>query len=289
MKAEQFRNAIAALGTELSPDMIAATQKLIAPLHSLPSETDGVERDQPYGPHERHRADIFSAPDIRDAPVLVFVHGGGFVMGDKRTPGTPFYDNVGRFAVDSGFVGVTVTYRLAPEHKWPAGPQDMALLVEWLHDNIARFGGDPARIFLMGQSAGAVHVASYLAHKQFHRDVGSIAGAIAVSAIYDVAAAHANQFHTAYYGEDRSQYALASLTGGLSETQVPFMATVSEFDILDFQSQSAQFVADYQSARGTYPAMHYLSGHNHLSPALALGSDFDTLGPLVAAFINSRS
>ena len=52
--------------------------------------------------------------------MLVF-HGGGFVMGDKRSTETPFYDNIATFAALHGFVGVTITYRLAPAHQFPAG------------------------------------------------------------------------------------------------------------------------------------------------------------------------
>ena len=54
-------------------------------------------------------------------PVLVFVHGGGFTGGNKSTPGSPFYDNVPLWAARNGLVGVNITYRLAPQHPWPAG------------------------------------------------------------------------------------------------------------------------------------------------------------------------
>ena len=93
----------------------------------------------------------------------MFVHGGGFVGGDKHVPGTPMYDHIGAWAVRNGWVGVTITYRLAPEHTWPAGAQDVAAAVQWVRDNIASYGGDPSRIVLAGHSAGSVHVASYLA------------------------------------------------------------------------------------------------------------------------------
>ncbi len=64
--------------------------------------------------------------------MLVFVHGGGFVMGDKSSAETPFYDNIGTYAAQQGMIGVTVTYRLAPANQWPSGPEDMALIVGWL-------------------------------------------------------------------------------------------------------------------------------------------------------------
>src|SRR6185437_250510 len=88
-------------------------------------------------------------------PVLVFIHGGGFNRGAKSTPGSPFYDNIGLWAVDHGLVGVTINYRLAPQYQWPSGIEDLTLVVAWLKGHIAQYGGDPDKIFLWGHSAGA--------------------------------------------------------------------------------------------------------------------------------------
>src|SRR5580692_10223625 len=65
-------------------------------------------------------------------PVLMFVHGGAFIGGNKRMPGTPFYDNVMLWAVKNGFVGVNITYRLAPPFPWPAGAEDIASAIQWV-------------------------------------------------------------------------------------------------------------------------------------------------------------
>lgn len=289
MLPETIRQQIAALGPDLAPEMMKGTQQLIAAHHGQPDPATKITRDCAYGADERHRADIFTRDGVEDAPVLVFVHGGGFVMGDKRSEGTPYYDNIGHFAAANGWVGVTMTYRLAPAHPWPAGPEDLRDLIDWLAENVATYGGDPRKIVLMGQSAGAVHVASYVAHRQFYPQGGAgIAGALLISCIYDVEAADANSFHIAYYGEDRSRYATASTVEGLIGTDIPFLASVSEFDVADFQKQAADFVGRYGSARGAYPRMLYLTGHNHLSPALAVGSDIDSLGPEIRAFIKAH-
>jgi acetyl esterase/lipase len=60
-------------------------------------------------------------------------------------------------------VGVTITYRLAPEHPWPAGAQDVGQAVAWVTEHISGYGGDRARMVVAGHSAGAAHVAGYLA------------------------------------------------------------------------------------------------------------------------------
>jgi triacylglycerol lipase len=281
-----MRAKLAALGTELTPTLIQSTAALMAS-HAAPADASvSITRDSQYGPDARNRLDIHRQGNPQQAPVLVFVHGGGFVMGDKTSPGSPFYDNIGQWAAQQGFIGVTLTYRLAPAHHWPCGPEDMALAVHWLREHIGAYGGDPQRIFLMGQSAGAVHVAAYTAHAQFHgANVPLIAGAVMISGIYDPTTQPPNPFGTAYYGEAPSTLVGARCTAGLLSTTVPLLFSVSEFDPKEFQSQAAQLAATWHASKGSYPPLEYLAGHNHLSPAQAIGSSQDDLGPRIARFI----
>ncbi|AKS30929.1 carboxylesterase/lipase family protein [Mycolicibacterium goodii] len=105
---------------------------------------------------------------VRRHPVLVFVHGGGFVSGSTRSP---LYDG-SAFARD-GVVLVTVTYRLgiagfldiagAPRNR---GLLDVLAALRWVRDNIAAFGGDPDNVTLFGQSAGATLTAAALTQPQ---------------------------------------------------------------------------------------------------------------------------
>lgn len=279
---------ISSLGTELSPALMQGTQQFFAQRFVGIDSKTAITRDHAYGPHERHRLDVFTADGRRDAPVLMFVHGGGFVMGDKRAPGLPFYDNVGDFAVRAGFVGVTMTYRLAPAHPWPAGSEDVAAAVAWLRTNVAAYGGDPRRIFLIGQSAGAVHVAGYVAHSRLQPGSGpGLAGAMMISGVYDIPKADANQFQRAYYGEEREKWGACSTLEGLAATELPLLFSVSEYDGADFQRQAALVPPAFVQARGRFPRLHWLAGHNHLSPVLAIGSTADTLGPLIKDFIEA--
>ena len=103
-----------------------------------------VERDVKYGPADRNLLDIFQPEAASPArPVLIFVHGGAFVGGNKRGPnGSPFYDNIMLWAVKNGFVGVNMTYRLAPQNPWPAGAQDVGAAVAWVAQNTAARGGE---------------------------------------------------------------------------------------------------------------------------------------------------
>lgn len=282
-----LRAKLEALGRELTPAMLGGTTQLFAGMAKGSDPEVEVTRDLEYGEDPRNRLDVFRKAGAEGAPVLVFVHGGGFVMGDKRSAETPFYDNIGTFAALQGFVGVTITYRLAPANKFPAGPEDLAAVVHWLKANIAQYGGDPDKIVLSGQSAGAAHVAGYVAHKAYHvAEGGGIAGAILMSGIYDTLSCAPNEFHKAYYGDDPAGWGLASCRAGLLNTSVPLMLTVSEFDPEDFQRQAAQFVGAWGVAHGGYPEMYYLAGHNHLSPAQSIGTGIRTTEQLVADFVS---
>ena len=282
----ELRARLESLGADLTPAMLGGTTQLFAEMARGSDREVEVTRDLAYGEHERHRLDVFRKADTKGAPVLVFVHGGGFVMGDKRSTETPFYDNIGTFAALQGFVGVTITYRLAPAHKFPAGPEDLAAVVRWLKANVARYGGDPDKIVLSGQSAGAAHVAGYVAHEAHHAVAGGgIAGAILMSGIYDTLTCAPNEFHVAYYGEDSKDWGPASCIAGLIDTSIPLMLTVSEFDPEDFQRQAAQFVGAWGGVHAAYPEMHYLVGHNHLSPAQSIGSEIKSVERMVAGFV----
>ena len=83
-------------------------------------------------------------------PVLVYLHGGGWVCGSARTHRKLGY----RFA-EAGFLVFNVNYRLAPEHPFPTPFEDCLAATRWAHRESARFGGDPTRVAVGGDSAGA--------------------------------------------------------------------------------------------------------------------------------------
>jgi triacylglycerol lipase len=140
------------IGRTVDPPKTAA---LYAPLQQKEPYADvKVERDIKYGPADRNLLDAFT-PEAASTgrPVLIFIHGGGFTTGNKRSNfSNAFYDNIMLWAVKNGFVGVNMTYRLAPASPWPAGAEDVGAAVQWVADNIGARGGDGARIFLMGHS-----------------------------------------------------------------------------------------------------------------------------------------
>lgn len=280
MKPE-YRAKLREFGLKPQPEMIVDTMAWLGPMIPPLGPEILVARDNRYGPHERNRLDIFRKEGAAGAPVLAFVHGGGFVMGDKAREGSPFYDNLGAAAARAGMIGVTLNFRLAPEHKFPAGEEDLELAVGWLKANVALFGGDPDRIVLMGQSSGAVHVAGYVAHLAAK---GNIAGAVMISGKYDPPTSEVDSGHEAYYGDDPALQAKASCVEGLLASEVPMLFAVNEHDPADFKSQAAMLVGAF-GAQGRYPEMHFLSGFNHMAPAISIGSEIREIEQMVFGFV----
>ena len=281
-----FRHRIDAFGRELTPDLLGGTSMMMAQMFEGMDPQTIEDVDIAYGPDPRHRLDLYREQNIENAPVFVFVHGGGFIMGDKRSAQGPFYRNVGDYAARQGWIGVVPTYPLAPDHPWPAGPEALKRVVEWIGANVAEYGGDPERIVLSGQSAGAVHVASYLAHPAYHAvPGGGVRGAVLMSGLYDTTVGKANDNHRAYYGTDAARYAEANCLPGLLSTQTPLCFTVSEFDPPMFQAEAARTVGAWGEAKGGFPEMHYLVGHNHLTPSQSLGTPVKDVEALLADFV----
>lgn len=98
-------------------------------------------------------------------PIVVFIHGGGFVFGSVRT-----HDALARrIARDAGAVVISVDYRLAPENPFPAAVEDCWTALQWTAEHAVELGGDPARIAVAGDSAGG-NLAAVLTH--LARDAG---------------------------------------------------------------------------------------------------------------------
>ncbi len=117
----------------------------------------GKPHNASFGPESRHGIDIYPATArprgglaAGPAPVLVFVYGGGWTEGRRS-----LYGFLGRAFAARGFCVAIPDYRLYPETRYPSFVEDAALALRWVTDHIAEFGGDPARLHLMGHSAGA--------------------------------------------------------------------------------------------------------------------------------------
>lgn len=275
------------LGQVIDPPKTAA---LYAPLQEKePYQGVKTERDVKYGAADRNLLDVFMPETTSPSrPVLVFVHGGGFIAGNKRGPGSPFYDNIMLWAVKNGFVGVNMTYRLAPQSPWPAAAEDLSAAVRWVADNIASRGGEPARIYLMGHSAGAIHVATYLAHPEFWGPKGNgVAGAIIVSALYDMTSVPASDGTKAYFGADSATYQQRSSFSGLLKAKTPFMIAAAELDPPPFVNQFNLLKDGLCKSEHGCVRSFMLPQHSHMSEVYSINTTDTRLGNEILDFVRT--
>jgi acetyl esterase/lipase len=141
---------------------IADEVPVTAYLHALPRRPRGVERipDVPYpGGHARNVLDVYRpAGGVRDAPVLLQLHGGGWTRGHKRQQALPLVHHLASL----GWIVVTPNYRLAPAARFPAALVDCKSAFAWVRGHVAELGGDPSFVAVTGGGTGA-HLATLLA------------------------------------------------------------------------------------------------------------------------------
>lgn len=160
-----------------------------APLRALNAVVprDGFARAEgiAYGADPRQRLDVYTPRGLAaPAPVVVFFYGGSWKGGERGS-----YLFVAQALASRGFVVVVPDYRVFPQVRLRGFMQDAAAAVRWSRQEVARYGGDPARLFVMGHSAGA-HIATMLAYDDRHLraaglERGAIRGVIGLAGPYD--------------------------------------------------------------------------------------------------------
>lgn len=229
--------------------------------------------DVSYGEHERHMLDI-CLPGEAARPIVLFVPGGGMTAGNKS-----MYAHIPAFFARRGYVGVAANYRLAPDYLFPAGAEDIARAIDWLVDNQDVHQGDVNNIFLIGQSAGAVHMASTVLDKRFQpANQDRIRAVILMSGVYDIVPDHVGGNINLYFGNDADQLRDRSSVNNVAGSTVPVILTVTELEPAFFGESTGAMVKALSARDGKAPQVVWLKGHNHLSPVLNMGSATDQLG-----------
>jgi acetyl esterase len=268
----------------------AVTDSMYLPLLARgPKDGVAVTKDVVYGSHPRHRLDVYRPDGISNAPVFVYVHGGGYSTGE-RDISDEIYGNVLYYFSRQGMLGISATYRLAPDAEWPSGGEDMRALIEWVKSHAAELGGDPDRIFMMGHSAGATHVATYAFDRRFQPAGGhGLAGVVLVSGRYTIKDrpddTSFDRIRT-YFGDDPAGYATRSVVNHVPESDIPAMLVMAEYDQRNLVETTGElFVALCERDDGRCPRLLQLKYHNHMSEIAHINTSDDQLGLEVMDFI----
>lgn len=227
--------------------------------------------------------DIYRLEKALDAPVLVFLHGGAWVRGDRKQ--YPFLAN--RFARE-GFVVVVPSYRLGPKYTHPAQIEDAAAAVAWTLRNIGRYGGDRKRVVAAGHSAGA-HLAALLAtNPQWLKAHGTapdrLRGVIGLSGVYDLTGL-AGRAASPVFGRDPETLRAASPRHQITADAPPFLLTYCQFDYPSLPEQARGFHEAILALKRP-STLVYIPGETHITEILSIVKDGDPTFRAMLDFLN---
>lgn len=273
------------------------TQAIYGPLLKKQSREDvDVTRDVEYGPDPLHRVDIYRPHQQSkgNQSWVIFLHGGGFIRGDKSER-----ENLGQYFARQGFNVAVPNYRLAPKHRWPAGAEDVGTIYRWLQLNGAQFGRAAGHIFLIGESAGAAHVATATLLQRFQPEGGfAVSGVVLISGVYNARLEYLarRQFgiatpdprNEAYYGSEFERYEAMATVDQVDSAPFPLLITYAELDLLQMQVQAGELFSRLVTRHGFAPELRVIPGHNHLTQAYAINTGDEALSSPVLEFLRSH-
>ncbi len=248
-----------------------------------------VDRDVAYGMDPLQAVDVYPAPaeQCGQNPVVLWVHGGAWRVGDKAR-----LDAKRAWAEGHGWVLVSVNYRLTPPARYPDHNDDVADALSWVVDHISGYGGDPGRVALIGHSAGAQIVSSVGVGERYG-DPGvrdSIRAVVALDTEgYDVAGRigardRAELIYRSVFGNRPSVWADASPINHVDDTDAPQLV-VRRGTTTRQQSQVA-FVDALREA-GVATVVVATPDYSHRDVNVLLGSpEDDVLTPEVERFLD---
>lgn len=280
--------------------------------------------DVRYAPgRDRQKLDVFAPEGGSNRPVVLFVHGGAWMFGDKNLFG--LYRGVGQYLARNGIVAVAVNYNLSPKVRHPEHVRDLARAFAWVRRHARDYGGDPDRIVLVGHSAGG-HLVSLLAADPTHlndpdlglkeSDRAALRAVVGVCGIYRIPDADEfldmlvamlrglpipeklgkmmmrrsealNPFRVVF-GDGEAIRAEASPLTHARKGLPPFLLLTATSDVPRLPAMAEAF-GKALTDQGVAAEVRRMEGTNHNTILFKLGKKDDAVGPLLLQFIERHA
>jgi len=284
-KAIRGRRALASIAASLAASLAGCSTvgilNTVEPKFGVVTTRDLVYRPGPRGGLDAYR------PRRADggAPVVVFLYGGGWDSGRKSD-----YEFIGDAFASKGFVTFIPDYRLYPDVRWPTFVQDNAEAVRWVRDHAAEFGGDPAKLFLVGHSAGAYNAVMLGLDRRWLAAVGmdprrDLRGVVGLAGPYDFLPLRSAELK-AIFGPPDTLAATQPINYVDGKSPPLFLATDDRDKVVD-PGNTARLADKVRAAGGAVETKTY-SGLSHALLLGAVAAPLRFLGPVlkdVTAFI----
>jgi arylformamidase len=273
------------------PKLSDECRKLIGERAAMRDQPPVGIREIAYGGDPKQRMDLLKPVSAAKAPILFYVHGGGWSIGDKRAG----EGKKGPWANGLGWAYVSANYRLVPQATVEQQAADLASALAWLRANAVKEGLDPDRIVLMGHSAGAHLVALLGTDTRYLQRAGvplaAVRGVVLLDgAGYDIpkqGAAETNlvkPMYDAAFSTDPKRQAALSPTLHAAAPNAGNWLILPVARRQDSQAQSKGLAAAL-SAAGATAVVHAVPGEGHASLNKGIGDDGDFATDTVAAFL----
>jgi acetyl esterase/lipase len=213
----------------------------------------------------KDKLDIYIPQGAKNAPVIISLYGGALTAGDKSEQ--PY---VGQRLAEAGNVTVLINYRLSPTVSHPAHAQDAAEAVAWVKKNIAKYGGDPNKLFLTGHSAGAYLITLLLLDPRYlaahSMKPSDIRGAAPVSAFFYVEGAGVGPDRPKFiWGADPKAWPPASPATYVRKDLPPLLLLNADGDDAWRRQQQVDFAAALRKAGDENVQSRTIMNRSHLT------------------------
>ncbi|MFZ4288599.1 alpha/beta hydrolase [Variovorax sp. HJSM1_2] len=246
----------------------------------------------PYGPDPRHLLDVYQ-PDSGtvpgNAPVVLFFYGGNWTRGERAE-----YRFVGEALAANGIIAVVADYRLSPHVHYDGFLGDCALALQWTLSHAASLGGDPARVMVMGHSAGAYNAAMLALDPRWLAPLGltpnSLAGWIGLAGPYDFLPIGDPEVRVAFGWPQTPANSQPIFYANTKAPRTLLLAARND-TVVDAQRNTVG-LANRLRAGGTEVAIQLFDNIGHVTTVAALARPLDWIAPVlptVLAFVRGES
>jgi acetyl esterase/lipase len=280
---QMLRSALVALLTTLAGVVVAADgDKQASVLFDVRAERDIPYYSGPGADKVKHRLDLYLPKGKSDFPVVMFVHGGAWVFGDKDFWGV--HEAIGRMFARHGIGAAVISYRLSPAVQHPEHVKDVARAFAWLHDNVKKYGGRPDELFVCGHSAGG-HLVSLLATDETYLkaeglSLADIKGVMPISGVYLIP----DKWFTEVFGKDAETRKKASPINDVHAGCPPFCVVYGDDDFPTCGATSERFCQALKAEKVAAESLE-IKKRNHIDIITGCGKDDDPCAKALVDFV----
>jgi acetyl esterase/lipase len=264
----------------------ARAEETVAKKYEVRRIRDLIYFDGEGADTNKHKLDLYLPRDHKDFPVLFFVHGGAWTIGDRNFFGV--YSSVAMLFARHGIGTAVTSYRLSPAVQHPEHIKDVARAFAWTHKHIGEYGGRNDQIFISGHSAGGHLVALLATDDSYLKALGlglkDIKGAMPMSGVYNIP----NRFLSSVFTDDSEVRRKASPLTHVRGDAPPFLIIYAEKDLIVCGKQpSEEFCAALNAKKCTAESLEVKS-RTHVSLLLKTCLDDDPAAQAMLRFIMTR-